>query len=99
MLIFTYVHSFGLYRTNYAERFFELILVWQLHYLEKCDIITRLVYFWSDIMNDEIKNDELPSEENAQDTENDEDTRPPVDPKNKLYTFISLLIFAVLYIG
>lgn len=50
-------------------------------------------------MNDEIKNDELPSEENAQDTENDEDTRPPVDPKNKLYTFISLLIFAVLYIG
>lgn len=25
--------------------------------------------------------------------------RPPVDPKNGLYTFLSLLIFAVLYIG
>ncbi len=28
-----------------------------------------------------------------------EESRPPVDPKNKLYTVISLLIFAVLYTG
>lgn len=27
------------------------------------------------------------------------DGRPPVDPKNKLYTVISLLIFAVIYVG
>lgn len=50
-------------------------------------------------MNDEIKNDDITSEEKPAQTENDEDTRPPVDPKNKLYTFLSLLIFAVLYIG
>lgn len=50
-------------------------------------------------MNDEIKNDGSASDINSSDTENDEDTRPPVDPKNKLYTFLSLLIFAVLYIG
>ncbi len=37
--------------------------------------------------------------ENA-DTDGDEDEgRPPVDPNNKLYTVISLLIFAVGYFG
>lgn len=41
------------------------------------------------IMSDEIK----PA------ADNDDEGRPPVDPKNKLYTVISLLIFAVLYAG
>jgi len=38
-------------------------------------------------------------DETLPDVENDDDSRPPVDPKNKLYTVISLLIFAVLYVG
>lgn len=47
-------------------------------------------------MNDEI-NDEI---DGSEDHERDEEGgRPPVDPKNKLYTVISLLIFAVLYFG
>lgn len=29
--------------------------------------------------------------------ENEDEGRPPVDPNNKLYTFLSLLIFAVIY--
>lgn len=41
-------------------------------------------------MNEEIK---------ASVPDGDEGDRPPVDPKNKLYTVISLLIFAVLYAG
>lgn len=41
-------------------------------------------------MNEEI---------NASVPDRDEGDRPPVDPKNKLYTVISLLIFAVLYAG
>ncbi len=32
-------------------------------------------------------------------SENNDEGRPPADPKNKLYTVISLLIFAVLYVG
>lgn len=41
---------------------------------------------------------------NTTETEVKEETapdegRPPVDPHNKLYTFLSLLIFAVLYVG
>lgn len=31
--------------------------------------------------------------------ENEEGQRPPVDPKNGLYTAISLIIFAVCYLG
>ena len=39
------------------------------------------------------------SEENLPAVDNEDEGRPPVDPKNKLYTVISLLIFAVLYAG
>ena len=39
------------------------------------------------------------SEEIMPAADNDDEGRPPVDPKNKLYTVISLLIFAVLYAG
>lgn len=49
-------------------------------------------------MSDEIKKDDTTSVKDTSETENNEDSRPPVDPKNKLYTFLSLLIFAVLYI-
>lgn len=49
-------------------------------------------------MSDEIKNEPLPPEDGAEVHDEDEG-RPPVDPKNKLYTFLSLLIFAVLYVG
>ncbi|MGN0637420.1 MAG: hypothetical protein ACI4J0_03525 [Huintestinicola sp.] len=50
-------------------------------------------------MSDEIKKDELPSEEEAPELNEDGVPRPAADPKNKLYTFLSLLIFAVIYIG
>lgn len=43
-------------------------------------------------MEDKEKNDL--TEDQAED-----EGRPPVDPNNKLYTFLSLLIFAVVYIG
>ncbi len=39
------------------------------------------------------------SEENLPAVDKEDEGRPPVDPKNKLYTVISLLIFAVLYAG
>ena len=39
------------------------------------------------------------SEENLPVVDKEDEGRPPVDPKNKLYTVISLLIFAVLYAG
>ncbi|MBQ5332587.1 MAG: hypothetical protein J6K92_04935 [Oscillospiraceae bacterium] len=49
-------------------------------------------------MNDEIKNEPMP-DENGTEVHDEDEGRPPVDPKNKLYTFLSLLIFAVLYFG
>ena len=49
-------------------------------------------------MSDEIKNEPLLSGDGTEAHDEDEG-RPPVDPKNKLYTFLSLLIFAVLYLG
>lgn len=36
-------------------------------------------------------------ETSAEEAEDEDEGRPPVDPNNKLYTFLSLLIFAVLY--
>lgn len=43
--------------------------------------------------------DETNSASTACEDENDDEGRPPVDPNNKLYTVLSLLIFAVVYIG
>lgn len=43
--------------------------------------------------------DEINTANTASADENDDEGRPPVDPNNKLYTVLSLLIFAVLYIG
>ena len=50
-------------------------------------------------MSDEIKNGDMTPEEESPELNDEGEPRPPVDPKNKLYTFLSLLIFAVLYIG
>ncbi|WP_432649859.1 hypothetical protein [Huintestinicola sp.] len=50
-------------------------------------------------MSDEIKKDDMPPEEEVPELNEDGVPRPAPDPKNKLYTFLSLLIFAVLYIG
>lgn len=44
----------------------------------------------------EENKDIMPAPENNGEQEDD---RPPVDPHNKLYTVLSLLIFAVLYVG
>lgn len=50
-------------------------------------------------MNDDIKKDEISSGEEMPELNEDGVPRPAPDPKNKLYTFLSLLIFAVLYVG
>lgn len=50
-------------------------------------------------MSDDIKKDDMPSQEEGSELNEDGVARPPADPKNKLYTFLSLLIFAVIYIG
>lgn len=47
--------------------------------------------------NEELTEKEKPEEEVELNDEGQ--PRPPVDPKNGLYTFLSLLIFAVCYIG
>lgn len=39
------------------------------------------------------------SPDDSVDIPDEDEGRPPVDPKNKLYTFLSLLIFAVGYLG
>ncbi len=46
--------------------------------------------------NIEIDENSQP-EENLEENLEQQDTRPPVDPKNKLYTFWSILIFAACY--
>ncbi len=46
-----------------------------------------------------MNNEENNKLSKAAEAPEEEDTRPPVDPHNKLYTFLSLLIFAVLYLG
>ncbi|MBP0958011.1 MAG: hypothetical protein J5997_11690 [Oscillospiraceae bacterium] len=50
-------------------------------------------------MSDEIKKDDMQPEEEAPELNEDGVPRPAPDPKNKLYIFLSLLIFAVLYFG
>lgn len=58
-------------------------------------------------METDEKNNEEAEEVTAADTDTEEEVelndggvpRPPVDPRNGLYTFLSLLIFAVLYAG
>ncbi len=51
-----------------------------------------------DDIKDKENNQSVPPTEEPE--LNDEgQPRPPVDPKNGLYTFLSLLIFAVLYVG
>ncbi|MGN1105213.1 MAG: hypothetical protein ACI4RH_01075 [Huintestinicola sp.] len=50
-------------------------------------------------MSDEIKKDDIGSGEEMPELNEDGVPRPAPDPKNKLYTFLTLLIFAVLYFG
>lgn len=50
-------------------------------------------------MSDEIKRDEQSAETKVPEFNEDGVPRPAPDPKNKLYTFLSLLIFAVIYLG
>lgn len=48
--------------------------------------------------NQDLQND-MPNMTDKTLADDEDNPRPPVDPKNKLYTVISLLIFAVLYTG
>ena len=60
-----------------------------------CYNVTVRLFFYGDFaMNEDTE--KVLAEENE---EAPDEGRPPVDPNNKLYTFISLLIFAVIYFG